>query len=148
VEFAVADDEAWLSVFDVVPQVEEAAGEEWCGRYGCPSPRPRSSTSLTIDNNAEADRRPDLAAGLFDVVFGTITGNLAAHLVATTGLPADEADAVANELIGLAAHPALPRLLFGVDPLTEETPDQARLATAVDLARIRRLVRLFLPATT
>ncbi|OXM59090.1 TetR/AcrR family transcriptional regulator [Amycolatopsis vastitatis] len=97
---------------------------------------------------AEADRLPDLAAGLFDVVFGTTTDNLAAHLVATTGLPADEADAVANELIGLAAHPALPRLLFGVDPLTEETPDQARLATDVDLARIRRLVRLFLPATT
>ncbi len=28
-EFVVADDEAWLSVFGVVPQVEEASGEKW-----------------------------------------------------------------------------------------------------------------------
>lgn len=93
----------------------------------------------------EAERLPDLAAGLFDVVFGVTAGNVAAHLVATSGLAADEAEAVANELIGLAIHPALPRLLFGVEPLTDELPDRARLAIDVDLNRIRRLLRLVLP---
>jgi hypothetical protein len=29
VEFAVADDEAWLSVFGIAPQAEEASGEKW-----------------------------------------------------------------------------------------------------------------------
>jgi TetR/AcrR family transcriptional regulator of autoinduction and epiphytic fitness len=93
----------------------------------------------------EAERLPDLAAGLFDVVFGVTTGHLAAHLVATSGLAAGEAEAVADELIGLAIHPALPRLLFGVEPLTDEQPDRDRLAIDVDLDRIRRLVRLVRP---
>ncbi|HWD01165.1 MAG TPA: TetR/AcrR family transcriptional regulator [Amycolatopsis sp.] len=96
----------------------------------------------------EADRLPDLAGGLFDVVFGITTSNVAAHLVTASGLEADVAEAAANELIGLAIHPALPRLLFGVDPLTDRTPDRARLATDVDLARIRRLVHQVLPPTT
>lgn len=96
----------------------------------------------------EADRLPELAAGLFDVLFGVTTGDLAAHLVTASGLAADEAAAVANELIGLAIHPALPRLLFGVDPLTDELPDPARLATDVDLDRIRRLVRLLVPPSS
>ncbi|WP_370964336.1 TetR/AcrR family transcriptional regulator [Amycolatopsis sp. cg9] len=93
----------------------------------------------------EADRLPELAAGLFDVLFGVTTGNLAAHLVTASGLAADEAEAVADELIGLAVHPLLPRVLFGVDPLTDELPDPARLAADVDLARIRRLFRLLVP---
>ncbi|WP_318307297.1 TetR/AcrR family transcriptional regulator [Amycolatopsis solani] len=93
----------------------------------------------------EADRLPELAAGLFDVLFGVTTGHLAAHLVATSGLAADEAEAVANELIGLAVHPALPRLLFGIDPLAEEVPDRARLDADVDLDRIRRYLRRVLP---
>jgi TetR/AcrR family transcriptional regulator of autoinduction and epiphytic fitness len=96
----------------------------------------------------EADRLPELAAGLFDVLFGVTTGNLAAHLVTASGLAPDEAEIVANELIGLAIHPALPRLLFGVDPLTEEVPDLARLATDVDLERIRRLLHLLMPPPT
>ncbi|WFE34558.1 TetR/AcrR family transcriptional regulator [Micromonospora sp. WMMD975] len=97
---------------------------------------------------AEADRLPDLAAGLFDVLFGVTTGNLATHLEGGSGLATDQAEAVANQLIGLAVHPVLPRLLFGVDPLTEEVPDRARLASDVDLDRIRRLVHLSVPAAT
>ncbi|WBB71983.1 TetR/AcrR family transcriptional regulator [Micromonospora sp. WMMD1128] len=97
---------------------------------------------------AEADRLPDLAAGLFDVLFGVTTSNLAAHLEGGSGLATDQAEAVANQLIGLAVHPVLPRLLFGVDPLTEEVPDRARLASDVDLDRIRRLVHLSVSAAT
>lgn len=85
----------------------------------------------------EADRLPELAAGLFDVLFGVTTANLAAHLTTVPGLAADEAEAVANELVGLAVHPALPRLLFGIDALTDEVPDRAHLEADVDLDRIR-----------
>lgn len=94
---------------------------------------------------AEAERLPDLAAGLYDVLFGATVQELAAHLEAASGLPADRAEAVANELIGLAVHPMLPRMLLGVDPLTEETPDPARLADEVDLPRIRQHVHRVMP---
>ncbi len=94
---------------------------------------------------AEADRLPELAAGLHDVVFGGTTGDLAAHLAATSGLSAEEAEVAANELIGLVVHPALPRLLFGIDPSADEVPEEARLEADVDLDRIRRLAGLVVP---
>ncbi|RSD11880.1 TetR/AcrR family transcriptional regulator [Amycolatopsis eburnea] len=93
----------------------------------------------------EADRLPELAAGLFDVLFGVTTGNLAAHLVTAFGLPDGEAEGVAEELVGVAIHPTLPRLLFGVEPLTDELPSRADLAGEVDLDRIRRLLHRVLP---
>src|SRR3954464_1507292 len=70
---------------------------------------------------AEADRLPELAAGFYDVLFGTTVGNLVAHLVTTLGLTADEAEVAATELIGLVIHPMLPRLLFGIDPSVDQT---------------------------
>lgn len=95
---------------------------------------------------AEADRLPDLAAGLYDVLFGATAGDLAAHLVAASGIAADEAEAVADELIGLVIHPVLLQLLFGVEPFVEEAPEEARVAADVDLDRIRRLVGVVLSA--
>jgi TetR/AcrR family transcriptional regulator of autoinduction and epiphytic fitness len=97
---------------------------------------------------AEADRLPELAAGLYDVLFGTTAGDLAAHLVTAWGLAADEAEMAANELIGLVVHPALPRLLFGIDASVDDLPEEARLAADVDLDRIRRLFRIVLPPPT
>ena len=94
----------------------------------------------------EAERLPDLAAGLYDVLFDITTGNLAAYLVTASGLANQKAENAADELIGLAIHPTLPRLLFGVDPLTEEMPERTSLATDVDLDRIRRLVHLVMPS--
>ncbi|QKV73539.1 TetR/AcrR family transcriptional regulator [Amycolatopsis sp. Hca4] len=94
---------------------------------------------------AEANRLPDLAAGLYDVLFGTTARDLAAHLESTSGLTPAEAEAAATELIGLVVHPALPRLLFGVDPLAEELPKEDSLPADVDLDRIRRLCRVVLP---
>ena len=52
---------------------------------------------------AEADRLPDLAAGLYDVLFGDTAGDLTAHLVTVLGLATDEAEVAANELIGRAS---------------------------------------------
>ncbi|GAB3566192.1 TetR/AcrR family transcriptional regulator [Amycolatopsis endophytica] len=96
---------------------------------------------------AEADRLPDLAAGLHDAVFGATADALASHLVASSGLPADQAEVAANELIGLAIHPTLPRLLFGIEPLVDEMPEENRLETDVDLDRIRRLLHTVMPPT-
>ncbi|KAB8182802.1 TetR/AcrR family transcriptional regulator [Microbispora catharanthi] len=97
---------------------------------------------------AEADRLPDLAAGLYDVLFGITVRDLASHLVTALGLAPDKAEVVANELIGLVIHPTLPRLLFGVEPLVDEMPEEARLATDVDLDRIRRLLHIVMPPPT
>ncbi|MEV4236213.1 TetR/AcrR family transcriptional regulator C-terminal domain-containing protein [Nocardia sp. NPDC049737] len=94
---------------------------------------------------AEADRMPELAAGLYDVLFGITVGDLASHLVAAFGLAADKAEVVANELIGLVIHPTLPRLLFGVEPLVDAMPEETRLAADVDLDEIRHLLRIVMP---
>ncbi|MET8877069.1 TetR/AcrR family transcriptional regulator [Nocardia sp. NPDC004604] len=93
---------------------------------------------------AEADRLPDLAAGLYDVLFGTTARDLAAHLETTSGLATGEAEVAATELIGLVVHPMLPRLLFGIDPVVDEVPEEERLMADVDLDRIRRLCRIVL----
>ncbi|WP_182900177.1 TetR/AcrR family transcriptional regulator [Microbispora sp. H10830] len=94
---------------------------------------------------AEADRLPDLAAGLYDVLFEITVRDLASHLATALGFAADKAEVVANELIGLVIHPTLPRLLFGVEPLVDEMPEETRLATDVDLDRIRRLLHIVMP---
>ncbi len=94
---------------------------------------------------AEAERLPDLAAGLYDVLFGVTVRDLASYLRDTAGLPGDRAEALADELIGLAVHPVLPRILLGVDPLTEELPEPSRLAEEVDLDRIRQHLRILMP---
>jgi TetR/AcrR family transcriptional regulator of autoinduction and epiphytic fitness len=97
---------------------------------------------------ADADRLPALAAGLYNVLFETTTADLTAHLTAAFGLAVDQAEVVAGELIGLVVHPVLPRLLFGIDPLTDELPDETRLTADVDLDRIEALFRLVMPSAT
>jgi TetR/AcrR family transcriptional regulator of autoinduction and epiphytic fitness len=97
---------------------------------------------------ADADRLPALAAGLHNVLFETTTADLTAHLTAAFGLAVDQAEVVAGELIGLVVHPVLPRLLFGIDPLTDELPDETRLTADVDLDRIEALFRLVMPSAT
>lgn len=94
---------------------------------------------------AEADRLPELAAGLYDVVFGVAAADLAAHLVAGFGFEEGAARVAADELIGLVLHPMLPRLLFGIEPLVDDLPEEADLAAEVDLERIGELFRLVVP---
>lgn len=95
---------------------------------------------------AEAERLPDLAAGLYDVLFADVVRELAAHMEATLKLTGDQAEVVADELIGLAIHPLLPRMLLGVDPLTDDVPDPDRLAEEVDLDGIRQYLRRVMPS--
>jgi AcrR family transcriptional regulator len=95
---------------------------------------------------AEAERLPDLAAGLYDVLFADVVRELAAHMEATLKLTGDQAEVVADELIGLAIHPLLPRMLLGVEPLTDDVPDPDRLAEEVDLDGIRQYLRRVMPS--
>ncbi|WP_103342022.1 TetR/AcrR family transcriptional regulator [Amycolatopsis sp. CA-126428] len=121
----------------------EDAVVRYCGRF-LQLVRWSSVARMLRLGIAEADRLPELAAGLYDVLFGTTADDLAAHLVAALGLATGEAEAVANELIGLVLHPTLPRLLFGIDAPVDELPDEADLAAEVDLDRIGRLFRVVL----
>lgn len=129
------------------PAEYSAAPEEavvrYCGRF-LQLVRWSSVARMLRLGIAEADRLPELAAGLYDVLFGTTAGDLAAHLVAALGLAPGEAEAVADELIALVVHPALPRLLFGIDSPVDEPPAEADLAADVDLDRIGRLFRVVL----
>lgn len=124
---------------DYSEQPSEAA-VQYCGRF-VQLLRWSSVGRMLRLGVAEAERLPDLAAGLYDVLFGATIRDLAAHLEATSGLSAARAAAVAEELIGLAVHPLLPRMLLGVDPLREEMPQPSSLAQEVDLDRIRQHLR-------
>jgi len=105
-----------------------------------------SSVTLTARLGiAEAERVPELAAGLYDALFGVPVGDLAAHVREHWQLSEHDAVAISNQLIGLATHPALPRLLFGLDPIRDELPDEVRLDAEVDLERIREFAWALLP---
>ncbi|MBO0804850.1 MAG: TetR/AcrR family transcriptional regulator [Nocardiopsaceae bacterium] len=122
------------------------AAARYCGRF-VQLLRWSSVTRMLRLGIAEAERLPDLAAGLHDVLFRATADALASHLETALGLTRDEAGAAASELIGLAAYPALPRLLFGVEPLTDEVPAETSLAADIDLERIRRHLRTVLGAS-
>ncbi|MEV5717675.1 TetR/AcrR family transcriptional regulator [Amycolatopsis mediterranei] len=121
----------------------EEAVVRYCGRF-LQLVRWSSVARMLRLGIAEADRLPELAAGLYDVLFGTTAGDLAAHLVAELGFAADDAEAVAGELLGLVLHPTLPRLLFGIDAPVDELPPEAGSAAEADLDRIGRLFRVVL----
>ena len=95
--------------------------------------------------SSEAERLPEAAARLYDVFFGTAAERLAAYLRGQYGLDAAESEALADRLLGMTVYPALPRALFGIGELRDDLPDEAAIATDVDLAAIRRIVRLTLP---
>lgn len=119
---------------------------QYCGRFA-QLLRWSSVARMLRLGIAEAERLPDLAAGLYDVLFEATTRDLAAHIEATSGLTHDRAATAANQLIALTVNPALPRLLLGVDPLTDEIPELTRLPADVDLDRIRRNLTLVAPPT-
>lgn len=122
-----------------------AAIVQYCGRF-VQLLRWSSVGMMLRSAIAESERLPDLASGLYDVMFAGTARNLASHMEATLGVAGDRAEAVATELVGLAIHPLLPRLLFGVDPLVDEAPDPSRLADEVDLDRILQHLHRVMPS--
>jgi TetR/AcrR family transcriptional regulator of autoinduction and epiphytic fitness len=93
----------------------------------------------------EAERLPEAAARLYEVFFGTATERLAAYLRGQYALDAADAETLAAQLLGMTVYPTLPRTLFGIGELRDDLPDEAAIATDVDMTAIRRLTRLALP---
>jgi AcrR family transcriptional regulator len=80
------------------------------------------------------------AAQLYTVFFEAAAASLAAHLRSSYALDDTGAAALANDMFGATIYPALPRLLFGLEPTIATLPDPQRLATDVDVDAIRRHV--------
>jgi hypothetical protein len=93
---------------------------------------------------AEAERFPELAAGIYDALFGVAERRLAGYVAEQWRLPSSAAEEISQRLIGLAAHPTLSRALLGLEPLVSDLPDRERLADDVDLDAIGRVARALL----
>ncbi|WP_091529117.1 TetR/AcrR family transcriptional regulator [Microlunatus soli] len=80
-----------------------------------------SNVALTLRIGiAEADRLPELAGGLHDALFATTEERLRDYLRTHCQRSDDEAAMMTGRIIGLVVYPALPRVLFGLDPLQQD----------------------------
>lgn len=86
---------------------------------------------------AEAERLPEAAARYYDAIFDTTQQRLAAFLGERGQLNPSTSGDIARELLGVTVYPHLFRALLGVDKALDDTPDEAAIATDVDLAPIR-----------
>lgn len=95
----------------------------------------------------EADRLPEAAAQLYDVLFGTASTPLADHLREHYGLDEAEAASLASRCLGMTIYPALPQALFGIGKLRDDRPDESAIEADVDVPAIRRAIASALPPT-
>jgi AcrR family transcriptional regulator len=94
---------------------------------------------------AEAERLPEAAAKYYDAICDTPHRRLVAFLCDRYRLTPSTSSDIAHELLGRTIYPRLVATLLGVEePL--EHPDEASLASDLDLAPIRRAVAALLPA--
>ncbi len=94
---------------------------------------------------AEADRLPEAAARYYDTFFAAPHARLAAFLVERYRLEPRTSTDLAHQMLGHTVYPRFARALFGVEALLTDLPDEASLATDLDLAPIRRAVESLLP---
>jgi AcrR family transcriptional regulator len=94
---------------------------------------------------AEAERLPDAAARYYDAIFDTTQERLARFLSQRCQLESPAGDDIARDLLARTVHPRLFRALLGVEDPLREQPDEATIATDIDLAPIRRAVTALLP---
>jgi len=94
---------------------------------------------------AEAERLPEASAQYYDAIFATTHERLAAFLRERCQLAPRASSDLARELLGHTVYPQLFRALLGVEEPVKEIPDEASIATDVDLAPIRRVVAALLP---
>lgn len=98
---------------------------------------------LTI---AEAGRLPGSSHAYFDAIFASTYERLSAYLAGRYPMQAADSAALAEDLLGCTVLPRLFRTLLGVEDPIKDAPEEASLASDVDLAAIRRLVAAALPA--
>jgi AcrR family transcriptional regulator len=95
---------------------------------------------------AEAERLPDASARYHDAIFATTHERLAAYLTERYQLVPATSARIAGDLLARAVYPRLIRALLGVEPPLKEQPDEASIATDIDLAPIRHAVATLLPS--
>jgi AcrR family transcriptional regulator len=95
---------------------------------------------------AEAERLPDASARYHDAIFAATHERLAAFLTERYQLAPATGAQIAGELLARAVYPRLVRALLGVEPPLKEQPDEASIATDINLAPIRRAVATLLPS--
>jgi AcrR family transcriptional regulator len=95
---------------------------------------------------AEAERLPEASARYYDAIFHSAQERLAAFVSERCRVPPSAGADIARELLGGAVYPQLVRALLGVGHALDETPDEASIASDVDLAPIRKAVAALLPS--
>jgi AcrR family transcriptional regulator len=93
----------------------------------------------------ESERLPDTAAGYHDAIFEVPTTRLAEFVARRWEIDDAAAREAAEVLVGRTVYPELIRGLLGVRAPLADPPDEAALATDVDLQALRRLVGTLLP---
>jgi len=93
---------------------------------------------------AEADRLPEASAQYYDTFFAATHERLSAFLVTRYQLEPGVSIDLAHQLLGRTVYPRFVRALFGVEELLSEFPDEATIATDLELAPIRRAVEALL----
>jgi AcrR family transcriptional regulator len=87
---------------------------------------------------AEAERFPDGSAQFYHAMFTTAHERLSAFIGERWKLKPKAAALRADALLGTVLHPRFPRALFGIDEVSDERPDDEKIARAFDLAPIRK----------
>jgi len=95
---------------------------------------------------AEADRFPEASTLYYDTFFAATHERLAAFLVGRYQIEPQTSADLAHQLLGRTVYPQFARALFGVEELLTDLPDEASIATDLDLTPIRRAVASLLPA--
>jgi AcrR family transcriptional regulator len=94
---------------------------------------------------AEAERLPEASAQYYDAIFTVTHARLAAFLDQHYELEPHAGSDIARVLLGHTVYPQLFRALLGVEAPLKDPPEEASIATDVDLAPIRTAVAALLP---
>lgn len=97
-----------------------------------------SSVILTLRLGiAEAERLPEVAAGLDDALFGVAARQLDQYLASQWGDAVRDPAQMRDEVLARAAYPLLPNLLLGVEPLEGRLGETSDIpAPEVERARV------------
>ncbi|MFZ0088429.1 MAG: TetR/AcrR family transcriptional regulator [Solirubrobacteraceae bacterium] len=88
----------------------------------------------------EAERLPAAGASYYDTLFATTHDRLADFLAARHRLEREQADRLADALIGRMLYPRVIRVLFGVDPARPKLSDGPAMPDDLDLTTVRTTV--------
>jgi AcrR family transcriptional regulator len=93
---------------------------------------------------AEAERLPEASAQYYDAIFTVTHARLAAFVDQRYELAPHAGSDIARVLLGHTVYPQLFRALLGVEAPLEDPPEEASIASDVDLAPIRTAVAALL----